>query len=69
LRWAGKIICLLDHTNGVRRAALLYSLVSTARLQNLEPLAYIKDVLTRISDYPYKNIKDLLPANWKTPEE
>lgn len=55
--------------NGARRAALLYSLVSTARLQNIEPLAYIKDVLTRISDYPYKNIKDLLPANWKSPEE
>jgi transposase len=55
--------------NGAKRAALLYSLVSTARLQNIEPYAYLKDVLTRISDYPYKNIKDLLPVNLKTSAE
>jgi transposase len=55
--------------NGAIRAALLYSLVSTAKLQNIEPYAYLKDVLKRISDYPYKNIRDLLPANWKASEE
>jgi transposase len=55
--------------NGAERAALLYSVVSTARLQNIEPFAYIKEILTRISDHPYKNITDLLPSNWQAPEE
>lgn len=51
---------------GAKRAALVYSLVATAKLHEVEPFEYLKDVIGRISDYPYQQITDLLPANWKT---
>jgi len=51
--------------NGARRAALIYTLVANAKLQGLEPFAYMRDVLSRIADYPYKDLQDLLPVNWK----
>lgn len=50
---------------GARRAALIYSLVATAKLHEVEPFEYLKDIISRISDYPYQQITDLLPANWK----
>lgn len=51
---------------GAKRAALIYSLVATAKLHEVEPFEYLKDIISRISDYPYQQITDLLPANWKT---
>ena len=51
--------------NGAKRAALIYTLVANAKLQGLEPFAYMRDVLTQIADYPYKDLADLLPVNWK----
>lgn len=50
---------------GARRAALIFSLVSTAKLHEVEPFAYLRDVLARINDHPHKQIEDLLPPNWK----
>jgi hypothetical protein len=49
-----------------KRAALVYSLVATAKLHEVEPFEYLKDIIGRISDYPYQQITDLLPTNWKT---
>jgi len=51
--------------NGARRAALIYTLVANAKLQGLEPFAYMRDILSRIADYPYKKLANLLPVNWK----
>jgi transposase len=51
---------------GAKRAALVYSLVATAKLHEVEPFEYLQDIIGRISDYPYQQITDLLPANWKT---
>ena len=51
--------------NGAKRAALIYTLVANAKLQELEPFAYMRDVLSRIADYPYKELADLLPVNWE----
>jgi hypothetical protein len=51
---------------GAKRAALVYSLVATAKLHDVEPFEYLRDIIGRISDYPYQQITDLLPANWKT---
>lgn len=51
---------------GAKRAALVYSLAATARLHEVEPFEYFKDVIGCIADYPYKQISDLLPANWKS---
>jgi len=50
---------------GARQAALIYTLVANAKLNELEPFTYLRDVIATISDYPYKQIDDLLPANWK----
>lgn len=47
------------------RAAIIYSLVSTAKLHGVEPFEYLKDVLSRISSHPYKQIHELLPMNWQ----
>lgn len=52
---------------GARRAALIYSLVATAKLHGVEPWAYLYDVLSRIADYPVSRVAELLPQNWKTP--
>ena len=49
--------------NGGTYAAELYSLIGTAKLNGYNPEAYLRDVLTRISDYPVSKIADLLPWN------
>ena len=51
--------------DGARQAALIYTMVSNARLKNLDSFAYIRDVISRISDHPQKRIDDLLACNWK----
>ena len=51
--------------DGARRAAVIYSLVVTAKLHDVEPFAYLKDVIACISDYPHKQISQLLPQNWE----
>jgi transposase len=49
---------------GGRRAAVLYSLIETAKLNNLNPQQYLRDVLARIADHPARHIAELLPWNW-----
>ncbi len=51
--------------NGAKRSALFYTLVSNAKLQGLEPFAYLRDVLEIIADYPVNKISNLLPVNFK----
>jgi transposase len=50
---------------GGRRAAALYSLIESAKLNDLNPQLYIADVLTRIADHPARHIAELLPWNWQ----
>ena len=50
---------------GADRAAALYTLIETARLNDVDPRAWLADVLARINDHPAKAIDDLLPWNWK----
>jgi hypothetical protein len=50
---------------GGQRAAAMYSLIETAKLNGLDPQAYLADVLARIADHPAKRIADLLPWNWQ----
>jgi hypothetical protein len=47
--------------NGGQRAAILYSLIGTARLNGLDPEAYLRHVLNRIADHPINRIEELLP--------
>ena len=44
--------------------AIIYTLVAMAKLHSVEPFAYLKDVLTRLPDYPYNKRAELLPQNW-----
>ena len=48
---------------GGERAAAIYSLVETAKLNGLDPQAYLRDVLGRIADHPINRIDELLPWN------
>lgn len=48
---------------GGERAAAMYSLIGTARLNGLDPEAYLAYVLERIADHPNNHIDELLPWN------
>lgn len=52
---------------GGDRAAAIYSLVETAKLNGLDPEAYLRDVIGRIADHPINRINDLLPWTIATP--
>ena len=49
---------------GGQRAAFLYSLIVTAKLNDIDPQAWLADVLARIADHPANRIDELLPWNW-----
>ena len=51
--------------NGGCTAAVLYSLVASAKRHGLDPFAYLRDVLGRISDHPSNKLHELLPDHWK----
>ena len=48
---------------GGERAAAIYSLIGTAKLNGIDPEAYLRHVLTRIADHPVNRIAELLPWN------
>jgi transposase len=48
---------------GGERAAALYSLIGSAKLNGLDPEAYLREVLSRIADHPITRIQELLPWN------
>jgi transposase len=48
---------------GGERAAAMYTLIETAKLNGLDPEAYLRDVLGRIADHPINRIAELLPWN------
>ena len=51
---------------GGERAAAIYSLVASAKLNGMDPEAYLRYVLERIADHPIKHIEELLPWNVAT---
>src|ERR1700676_1270855 len=50
---------------GGQRAAAMYSLIVTAKLNDVDPQAWLADVLARIAEHPAHRINELLPWNWR----
>ena len=49
---------------GGRRAAAIYTLIATAKLNDVDPQAWLADMLARLPDHPARRIADLLPWQW-----
>jgi transposase len=52
---------------GGRRAAAMYTLIETAKLNDIDPQAWLADVLARLPDHPAKRISEFLPWNCRPP--
>lgn len=50
---------------GGDRAAIMYTLICTAKLNDIDPQAWLADVLKRIAEHPVQRLDELLPWNWK----
>lgn len=50
---------------GGQRATAIYTLIETAKLNMLDPQAWLADVLARLQDHPARRITELLPWNCK----
>ena len=50
---------------GGERAAAIYTLIATAKLNDINPQAWLADVLARIADHPASRLDELLPWNWQ----
>jgi hypothetical protein len=51
--------------NGGHTAAVLFSFMATCQRHDVEPFAYLRDLLTRIAAHPMHRLADLLPDRWK----
>jgi transposase len=49
---------------GGRRAAAIYTLIATAKLNDVDPQAWLADMLARLPDHPARRIGELLPWQW-----
>jgi hypothetical protein len=49
---------------GGKRAAIIYSLVASCKLLEIDPFAYLRDVLDRVSTHPNDRIFELTPRGW-----
>ena len=56
--WAGS-------ERGGKAAAVAFSLIETAKLNGIEPYAYLRDVLQRINGHRQDRLEELLPMYWK----
>eukprot|EP01037_Dinobryon_pediforme_P020540 gene20541-21196_t len=50
---------------GGQRADIVYSLIQTCRLNDVDPRAWLADILARIADHPINRLGELLPWNWR----
>ena len=50
---------------GGQRAAAMYSTIVTAKMNDVDPQAWLADVLTRIAEHPAQRLDELLPWNWQ----
>jgi hypothetical protein len=50
------------------RSAIFYSLLATCKNYEVNPVDWLEDILIRIASYPINKIQELLPQNWKQPQ-
>ena len=50
---------------GAERACVLYSLVASCKLHDVNPWEYLRDVLVRVSGHPARDVLALSPKSWK----
>lgn len=60
---AGKQFLVVGSARGGRAASIAYTLIETARLNSVDPQAWLTEVLERISDYKINRVDELLPWN------
>ncbi|MDD4937384.1 MAG: IS66 family transposase [Acidiphilium sp.] len=53
---------------GGERAAMMYTLITTAKMNDVDPQAWLADILARIAGHPVHRIEELMPWNWIAPE-
>jgi len=53
---------------GAWRASIIYSLIASCKLNEIDPFRYFRDVLRKVSTHPAERIDELLPNNWKIPD-
>lgn len=51
---------------GAERAAVMFTLIMTAKLNDVDPQAWLADVFARIASLPQSRLHELLPWQWKT---
>lgn len=49
---------------GGERAAVIYTIIETCRMNVIDPQAYLADIIDRIADHPVNKVDELLPWNW-----
>jgi transposase len=54
---------------GGQRAAMMYSLITTAKMNNVDPQAWLADILARIANHPAHRLDELMPWNWTPPAQ
>ena len=50
---------------GTERAAVMFTLIQTAKLNDVDPRTWLADVLARIANHKITGLADLLPWNWR----
>ena len=51
---------------GGERVAFMYTLIVSAKMNDIDPQAWMADVLARLPSMPVRRVRELLPRNWKT---
>ena len=54
---------------GGHRAAAVYTLIETCKMNEVDPQAWLADLLARLPDHPANKVADLLPWNWKANQQ
>ena len=61
--WAENPGCSADPIAAA--SAVMYSLIVTAKMNDVDPQAWLADVLPRIAEHPVQRLDELLPWNWR----